>query len=86
MNVHPSSPVWTQSHLDGPLQPQPPPSSSLCPTTERRMRNPGFKLAQRAPAHFNLCEPARTRADLWKEMPRLRVSRVSRVQQPAAEQ
>lgn len=30
--------------------------------------------------------PLRTRADLWKEMPRLRVSRVSRVQQPAAEQ
>lgn len=51
------------------------------------MRNRGStKREKGGHAHVNLRAPARTRADLWKEMPRLRVSRVSRVQQPAAEQ
>lgn len=49
MDVHPSSPVWTQSHLDRPLQSLPPLNSSLGPNTERRMRTPGFTLAKPAP-------------------------------------
>lgn len=77
------------SHLgcDTRPAPLPPTNTSIAPTRGKRMRNRGStKRVKPVQAHVSLRVPARTRADLWKEMPRLRVSRVSLVQQPAAEQ
>lgn len=83
------------SHLDS-VAPAPPPSPfptyKYKPRAKQRKAHAQSWLhgrgggGGRAHAPVNLRAPARTRADLWKEMPRLRVSRVSRVQHPAAEQ
>lgn len=61
-----------------PLRAPPEPRQSPAPGAKAPARRRGGRM-RKGPC-------ARRRADLWKEMPRLRVSRVSRVQQPAAEQ